>query len=107
MLSSGCIRTSAHSYAVIEDGRCRLYDYFADPFQRNNLAGPYGTPGLMDHLDRIMMTWESSVGDHFPVASAAIEDIESTEVGQRGQRILVCAHSNDRFGAFPEPNARD
>jgi hypothetical protein len=65
------IRTGTHTYAVIEDGRWCLYDNIADPFQRNNLAADPAHAGLMKQLDAKIMAWQTSVGDRFPLESAA------------------------------------
>ena len=63
------IRTLHHTYAVAVDGRWLLYDNVADPYQQHNLINDPKHKGLMDSFDQMILAWQKTNGDTFPLLS--------------------------------------
>jgi arylsulfatase A-like enzyme len=64
------VRTLTHTYAVAEDGRWLLYDNLNDPYQQKNLAADEAQKPLMDKFDSMILAWQKSSGDKFPLMAA-------------------------------------
>jgi arylsulfatase A-like enzyme len=65
------VRTLTHTYAVAVDGRWLLYDNLADPYQQKNLAMDAAQKPLMDKFDNMILAWQKTTGDKFPLMAAS------------------------------------
>lgn len=64
------LRTKAHTYAVMEEGRWCLYDNVKDPYQQTNLVGDPKYKPLMAKFDVELQAWLDHCKDPFPLKAA-------------------------------------